>query len=73
MQIMHTKKDFEIKEIGEYHGLYVQSDTLLAEAFENFRKLCLKIFELDSAKCLSAPVLAWQAALKKRSKIGSFN
>ena len=27
--------------------------------------MCLKIYELDSAKLLSAPGLAWQAAFKK--------
>ena len=36
----------------------------LADVFENFRKMCLEICELDNAKFLSAPVLAWQAALK---------
>ena len=36
----------------------------LADIFENFRKMCLEICELDNAKFLSAPVLAWQAALK---------
>ena len=45
--------------------MYVQSDTLLlADVFENFRNMCLKIYELDSAKFLSGPGLAWQAALK---------
>ena len=35
-------KDFEIKYLGEYHDLYVQSGTLLlGDAFENFRK-CLR-------------------------------
>ena len=59
-------KDFEIKNLGEYHDLYVQSNTLLlADVFENFRNMCLKIYELDPAKFLSAPGLAWQAALKK--------
>ena len=46
--------------------MYVQSDTLLlADVFENFRDMCLKIYELDPAKFLSAPGLAWQAAFKK--------
>ena len=50
----------------EYHDLHIQSDTsLLADVFENFRNICAKIFELDTAKFLSAPGLAWQAALKK--------
>ena len=37
---------------------------LLADAFENFRKMCLEIYELDPAKFISAPRLAWQAFLK---------
>ena len=44
----------------------VKSDTLLlADVFENFRNMFLKIYELDPAKFLSAPGLAWQAVLKK--------
>ena len=43
----HTKrvcKDFEIKHLGEYHDLYVQSDTLLlAYVFENFRNVCINM------------------------------
>ena len=59
-------KDFEIKILGEYRDLYVQSDTLLSsDVFENFRSMCLKIYELDPANFFSAPGLAWQAALKK--------
>ena len=42
------------------------SDTLLlADVFENFRNMCLEIYELDPAKCLSAPGLAWQTTFKK--------
>ena len=52
-------KDFEIKNLAEYHDLYVQSNTLLlADIFENFRKMCLEIYEFDPEKCLSAPGLA---------------
>ena len=46
--------------------MYVQSDTLLlADVFQNFRNMGLKIYELGPPKFLSAPGLAWQAALKK--------
>ena len=38
---------------------------LLADAFENFRKMCIKIYELDPARFLSAIGFAWQAASKK--------
>ena len=58
-------KDFKIKNLGEYYDLYVQSDTfLLAHVFENFRNMCLEIYELDPAKFLSAPGLVWQETLK---------
>ena len=57
---------FNIKNLGEYHDLYVQSDTaLIADAFENFRDKCIEIYELDPAHFLSAPGLGWQACLKK--------
>ena len=64
----HTKrnyKDFEIKNLRKYHDFYVQSDTLsLADVFGNFINMCLKIYELEPAKFLSAPGLAWQTVLK---------
>ena len=48
------------KIFGEYHDLYVQSDKLLlADVFKNYRNMCIKIYELDPGKCLSAPGLAW--------------
>ena len=59
-------KGFKLENLGDYHDLYVQSDTLLlADVFENFRDMCIKEFELDSAHFLSLPGLAWQACLKK--------
>ena len=61
-------KRFKLKNLGEYHDLYVQSDTLLlADVFENFRNTCLEVYELDPAHFLSLPGLAWQASLKKMS------
>ena len=46
--------------------MFIQSNTLfIADVFENFRNVFLEVYELDPAKCLSAPGLAWQAALKK--------
>ena len=44
----------------------ITSDTLiLADVFKNFRRMCLKIYHLDPVKLISAPGLAWQAALQK--------
>ena len=57
---------FKLSNLGDYHDLYVQSDTLLlADVLENFRHMCLKEYELDPAHFLSLPGLAWQACLKK--------
>ena len=59
-------KRFELENLGDYHDLYVQRDTLLlADVFENFKDMCIKEYELDPAHFLSLPVLAWQACLKK--------
>ena len=68
-------KNFEIKNLAEYHNLYVQRNKLLlADVFENFRKMCYEIYELDPAKFLPANVLVWQPALKKdKIKVRSFN
>ena len=53
-------KDFKIKKLGEYHDSYVQSNTLLlADVFQNFKNMSLKLYELDPAKFLSVPGLAW--------------
>ena len=59
-------KGFKLENLGDYHDLYVQSDTLLlADVFNNFRDMCIKEYELDPAQFLSLPGLAWQACLKK--------
>ena len=58
---------FQIKNLGEYYDLYVQSDTLLLAnpLFENFRDKCIEIYGLDPVHFLSAPGSAWQSRLKK--------
>ena len=59
-------KRFELENLGQYHDLYVESDTLLlADAFENFRDMCIKEYELDPAHFLLLPGLAWQVCLTK--------
>ena len=54
--LKHVKKvcdTFKIEILGEYHDLYVQSDTLLlADVFENFRDKCIENYELDPAQDL---------------------
>ena len=55
----------KLENLGDYHDLYVKSDTLLADVFNNFRDMCIKEYELDPAHFLSLPGLAWQACLKK--------
>ena len=66
---IHAQKVFEelnIKNLGKYNDLYVQSSTLMfADVFENFRNICYNIYELEFAYFLSASELAWQACLKK--------
>ena len=41
---------------------------MLADVFENFRNKYIEIYELDPARFLSAPRLAWPACLKKTGK-----
>ena len=63
-------KEFKLKHLGEYHDLYVQSDTLLlADVFENFTNMCIKVYKLDPAHFLTVPGLAWEACLKKTDEL----
>ena len=49
----HAKRilrEFKINNLGDYHDLYVKSDTLLlADIFENLRNKCLEKYEIDPA------------------------
>ena len=65
----HAQKmfeEFKLKNLGDNHDLYVQCDTLLlADVFENFRNKFIEIYKLDPAHFSSAPLLAWEACLKR--------
>ena len=55
-QVQKVWEVFEITNLGEYHDLYVQSDTfLLADVFENLRNMYLEIYDLDPIYIVSAP------------------
>ena len=46
-------KSLNNKNLGDYHDLYVQSDTLLlADVFENLRNMCIEVYKLDPAHIL---------------------
>ena len=64
----HAKKVWEVfdmKTLQDYHDLYNTTDVLLlADVFENFRKICLNNYKLDPAHYFTAPGLAWDACLK---------
>ena len=58
-------KNMEFKNIREYLECYLKSDiTLLADAFNNFRKIMFDNLGLDCVKYISAPSLTKDCALK---------
>ena len=55
---------FSLKNMGDYHNLYLISDVLLlADVFENFRKTCLEYYKLDPCHYFTSPGLSWDAML----------
>ena len=58
-------KEFDMKTFGDYHDLYLNTDVLLlSDVFNEFRKICLKNYELDPLWYYTAPGLSWDALLK---------
>ena len=70
----HAKRVFKNlsnKNLGDYHDLYVQSDILLfANVFENFRNMCIKVYEVDPAHIFACSRISLASMFKEnRSKI----
>jgi len=67
-EYQHARKvwdAFKIKNLGEYHDLYLKTDVLLlSDVFENFRETCLHHYQLDPCHYMTSPRLAWDAMLK---------
>ena len=60
----NVRKVFEIKYLGEYHDLYLETGVLLlCDAFEKFISTCLE-YSLDPSHYFSSPGLSWVAMLK---------
>ena len=63
----HARKvwdHFECETFEDYHNVYLLTDVLLLrDVFEKFRKTCMEYYQLDAAKYLTAPSLAWDAML----------
>ena len=58
--------EFGLKNMGDYHDLYLEADVLLlANLLESFRKVCLDNYGLDPAHFYTAPGLTWKTCLKK--------
>ena len=59
-------REFGIRNMGEYHDLYLRTDVvLLVNVFESFRRVCLENYGLDPSHFY--PASAWKACLKKTS------
>ena len=61
----HIWNTFNIKNLGEYHDLYLKTDVLsLCDVFEKFINTCLNYYVLDPCHYFSSPGSSWDAMLK---------
>ena len=67
-QYRHAQKIWstvDLKNMGQYHDLYLESDNfLLSDVFENFRNTCLQYYKLGPCHYFTSPALSWDAMLK---------
>jgi hypothetical protein len=57
--------EFNILSMHEYHDLYLKTDVLLlADIFENFRRVTMENYKLDAAHFYTLPGLSMSACLK---------
>ena len=66
MHYQKVSKELGLENLGDYHDMYVECDTLLlADVFENFKDKFIDIYGLDPVHFFCAPGLTWQLCLKK--------
>ena len=64
--VQRVWKEFRIRNLGDYHDLYLRTDVILpVNVFEAFRNTCLEHYFLDPAHFYTSPGLAWKACLRK--------
>ena len=58
-------KEFGIRNLEDYHDLYLRTDVvLMVNVYKAFRDTCLKHYKLDPVHFYTSPGLAWKACLK---------
>ena len=56
-----------MKNMGDYHDLYLKDVFLLADVFDKFIDTRLKFYRLDTCDYFSSPGLSWNVMLKMTS------
>ena len=63
-QALHIYNLFQCQCLSDYHDIYLKIDVFnLADVFQLFRKICMKVYSLDPVHSFSALNLSWKAML----------